>query len=281
MPEVERQKRPEPERTGPIRSFSDYARQGIQNTGGTGADGADGVTREAPNESNAPSEATSETTSETTSQAKTGSGESAADGATGAVNLGYRVIDEYIRQGQRAAQQLGLGIGLGTGPGAASFQTLSERILRDGLLWLEHVAKVWSTLDPPSALGQLSGRQASAPGTATGARDSAPEATLATAPTATAGIIVEVSSRAPAEVELELRASATGRTLGVQDLRTPQGDDLRGCRLSGGSGGYPWRVAVRVPDRQMPGLYTGVVFDRADESVQGTLSVRISPEDDT
>jgi hypothetical protein len=180
----------------------------------------------------------------------------AARGPAQGANLGYRVIEDYLRQGRDTAERLGLA--LAGGAGAASFQGLSERLLRDGLLWFEYVAKFWAALDPPRG-----------------------RANAATAPVAPArGLRVRVASRAPVGVALEVRALATGRALGVHELRCPDPSaaPLAGVELAADAGVEGWCVSLRVADGQPAGHYTGVVFDRDDGSVLGTLSVRVDAE---
>jgi hypothetical protein len=198
--------------------------------------------------------------------------EAAATGASGvpnAVHLGYQVIEEYLRQGQRVAAQMAAGLGgAGAGPGAAgdnSFQGLSGRLLRDGFVWLEHLAKIWATFDPPG--GAPAGQPAAAPGvTAPGGADPI-------------GFQVRIASSEPAEVTIALRPSAGDRALAVHDLRCPdpQAPPIGGVELSRSEDSGCWQVAVRVPEQQLPGLYSGVVYDRQDGAVQGTLSVRVAP----
>jgi hypothetical protein len=182
----------------------------------------------------------------------------AARGPALGASLGYRVIEDYLRQGRDTAERLGLAVA--GGAGAASFQGLSERLLRDGLLWLEYVAKFWAALDPPRGPGKAT----PAAGTVAPAR----------------GLRVRMASRAPVEVALELRPEATGRALGVHELRCPDPStpSLDGVELAAEADVEGLCVALRVADGQPPGLYTGVVFDRGDGSVQGTLSVRVETE---
>jgi hypothetical protein len=167
--------------------------------------------------------------------------------------MGYRVIEDYLNQGRETAEQRGFGLAGGLAA-AGSFQALTGRLFRDGLLWLEHLSKL-----------------ATAPGSADSAGDG--DETTGDGAAPQRRIRVRVASRAPAEVDLQLRASAEDRGLGVHALRCPDAaappiDDVRLERSDGG-----WLVSVHVADRQPPGLYTAVVYDRRDGSIQGTLAV--------
>ena len=205
MGTVERLKKPDPERTGPIRQWT--ARDAA-----TPPDG----------------------------------------GAPEAVGMGYRVIDEYLEQGRHTAEGLGLGRGIAGGLGAAgSFQELSGRLFSDALVWLEHLAK----LTAPSEAGV----SAPTPGT----EGDGPAQ----------GFAVRVTSASPVEVDLRLHPGSDGRQLGVHDLRRADSD------------GPPipvslahadrWRVELGVPADQPHGLYTGIVYDRRDGAICGTVAVRV------
>jgi len=182
-----------------------------------------------------------------------------ADGVPHAVNLGYRVIEDYLRQGQQTAEQLVGGEG-GFGAGG-SFQALSGRLIRDGFVWLEHLAKIWATFDPPGGSPSEQAGVASA-GSALGFR-------------------VRVASREPAEVSIDLRPQNEARPLAVYDLRSPDSNAqaIVGVELARSDPSGCWEVSVRVPDDQPPGLYSAVVYDRRDGTIQGTLSVHVAPNE--
>jgi hypothetical protein len=226
--DTERLRRPTPERTGPIRSWAELARRSA----------GPGAAKSAPP---APAQ-------------ESAGPEPASEGAPGGANLGYRVIDDYLRQGQETARQIAAGLAGGAGA-AGSFQDLSQRLMRDGLLWLEYVAKLWAAADPPGE-----GRPEPAARPAGG----------------TDGFRVRVRSQAPAEVILDLRPDAAGRSLGIHPLRCPdpEAPPLAGVGLAADDGGR-WCVRVHVEDGQPPGVYSGIVYDRRDGTVCGTLAVRL------
>jgi hypothetical protein len=221
---VEHLRKPPAERTGPLRRWSPPA--GAPDAG------------PAPEPDAAPAEGSVP--------------EPPEEGAPGAVGLGYRVIEEYLRQGRRAAEELGLAAGASAAAGS-SFQALTARLLRDGLVWLEHLARATA----------VPGDGAPRPDPA------APDAALPGA-----GFRVRVAAAAALEVDLRLYAGAEGRALAVHDLRAsePESPPLRGVELTRQE---RFEVALRVPDAQPPGLYTGIVYDRRDGSICGTLAVRV------
>ena len=209
-------------------------------------------------------------------------------GPAGAVLLGYQVVEEHLRQGRQAAQQLGLGGGLGAGLGAglggiASLQAVNERLIRDGLLWLESVARLWSTFDPPApaAGAPKSAAPAASPNpppvspAAPPAREAPrPGPTDAASPAAT-GFRVSVASPLPVEIDLELREDSAAAEFAVQDLRaTSDAPAIAGATLARDSEGR-LQVSLAVPGAQPAGVYHGVVFDRRDGAVRGTLTARL------
>jgi len=229
--EIERPRRPVPSRTGPIRNIRCLA---------------------TPEEARHPSsEAEEEARGE---QGEPGEPEAPVGTAPAGATLGYRVIEDYLRQGQESARKLAKGLaGFGAG---GSLPELSERLLRDGLVWMETVAKLWASLDPP---------------------EGAPEAT-----TAGPEVRVKLASRALAEVQVELRPGREGRELGVHPLRGTDptaptlGAPAMGRREDGG-----FELCLRIPDALAPGRYSGIIFDRDDGSVQGTVEVRVDAESET
>jgi hypothetical protein len=225
----ERAKKPPPERTGPVRAWS------AAETGSASAARPEAPAAGEPAPPDAP--------------------EPPPEGAPGAVDAGYKVIEEYLNQGRETAEQMGFGLAGGLAA-AGSFQALTARLFRDGLLWLEHLSKFAAT---PGE-----GESAEAPATASN--------------TAEGRIRMRVASRRPAEVDLRLGAPGGEEGLGIHALHCPEPgapplDDVA-LERSGGD----WVVSVRVTDRHPAGVYSGVVYDRRDGSVRGTLTVHVTSE---
>lgn len=231
----QRAKKPAPERTAPIRSWS-------------GLDPAYPETTPQP-----PGHSSAAGTEAAASQGVGDEG-AAQEAAPGAVDSGYRVIEDYLSQGRAAAEQLGFGLsgGLAT---AGSFQALSASLFRDGLVWLEHLAKLAGNLDVSDGETRAEGPGGSEP--------------------VVKQTRLRVASRAPAEVDLRLYAEIPDEGLGVHPLRSvdseapPLGDV--GVERSDGD----WLLSVHVPDEQPPGLYTAVLFDRSDGTIRGTVAIRV------
>lgn len=184
------------------------------------------------------------------------------DGVTHGVELGYRVIEEQLRQGQAAARHLN---SRGPAPGAASRNDLGkivERLLR----YYTDLVPMWADL-VNSVAASAPQRAAAYPGANNGASAEAGGA-----------VSVEIASARPARVTLDLRPHAARLGLVTHGLRAmdaakppltdisfePARDNGRGC------------LRVRVPDAQPSDIYTGVLIDRDSGEPCGTLSVRIA-----
>ncbi|HSP99393.1 MAG TPA: hypothetical protein VL049_19395 [Candidatus Dormibacteraeota bacterium] len=189
--------------------------------------------------------------------------ESWSDVVSRGVDLGYKVIDEQIRQGQRVAEQIG---SQSYGPWAmgGDAQELGERLLRsttDAMaLWFELLTGVFGRAD----LLRPFAREATAPG-------HAPVAV----PTA---VSVEVASARPARVTLELQPNCAAHPLAAFELRALDASKppLSDVAFDADPSGKLVSVRVHVPDGQAPGVYSGVVVDRESGQPRGTLSVRVA-----
>jgi hypothetical protein len=186
------------------------------------------------------------------------------------VELGYRVIDDYIRQGQKAAQRFN---DRSYGPEAftGDVQDLGARMAQytsDFVgLWLDFMQVVF-----PGALG---GAPAAGNGArATPATDDRPPRREAENRTR---VRIEVASTRPTEVSVDLRPDAVGRRLVVQGLHgvDPGTPKLGDVALEADPDGAPLRVRVRVPDDVPRGTYNGVIVDDETSRPVGTLSVRV------
>ena len=177
----ERTKRPQPERTDPIRSWS--ALFGAGASAGRAADeGGTGRRREPP---------------------------SLNDVVSRSVDLGYRVVDEYIRQGQRAAQRFS---DRSYGPDAVvtEVREVADRVTQyssDMLsLWLEFLELAGTGAAIRSFGSAVNGATVSDPPTAAAAADAERAHPSERAqPSERARVTVAVTSPYPTELSLDLR----------------------------------------------------------------------------
>lgn len=180
------------------------------------------------------------------------------------VDLGYRVIDEYLRQGQRAARALGDRAADPAGGFSGAIPDLYARFSR----YASDFAGLW--LEMLGAAGTQS------PLEAYPAREPDPESPPAASELPPLG--VEVRSERATSIELELRPGARFRSLAVHDLRAREvgAPRLRArCETEAGTGRV--RILVEVPRDQPAGAYSGLLLDAEASVPVGTLSVRVEP----
>jgi len=177
------------------------------------------------------------------------------------VELGYRVVDDYLKEGQRVAERLG-GRGLGTEALVGDMQQLTARMAR----YTSDVFEVWFQLIELA----MGGRVRPAENGAAAAHPVQPDASAASR------IRIAVDASQPAEVVLDLRPDAAGRRLLVHALRPADGGEgarLGDVSVESDAGGAV--VRVRVPPGHPAGVYNGLVIDEATKCPAGTLSVRV------
>ena len=230
MSEGGRVKRPRLERSAPIRSWS----------GVLGAPAADGA----------------------------GATATADDVIVRSVELGYRVIDDYIKRGQAAARRMQQGT-YGASDMARDVQGVAGQLVRSATdlagAWAEFFAltngaatRNGTASDPAAAPAP-----AAPPAAAPAANDDAAAAPLR--------IRLAVVATRPVETALDLRPVPPGHPLVVHALRGPGAARIVGVRVEAAEGGAV--IRVDVPADQMAGVYTGLVFDDATNLPAGEISV--------
>jgi hypothetical protein len=205
------------------------------------------------------------------------------DAVSRSVDLGYRVIDEYIRQGQRAAQRF-TDRSYSTQAMTGDVQELAMRVGR----YASEFAAVWFELMQAAVTG-VAQRQTAPP--SNGARataplspSTAPSAAQATTPgyaTAEhARVRIVMTSLRPAELSLDLRPDAAARPLLVHALRAVDPDTPRVTDVvfEAAVNGDPPTLRLRVPADQPAGVYNAVIVDAETSRPAGTISLRIAPE---
>jgi hypothetical protein len=207
---------------------------------------------------------------------------------TEGVAIAYRVIEEHLRAGQRAAEQTHAHNRPGDSPAhngagashhaAANGSTIAsvissaavEDLIAQGVRFYSNLLPLW--VDFFNSLA------------ASGATDEFFKA-LRTSVSSdgfgrpdhdTPAVTIEVASRRPAQVALDLRPRADLASLAIAGLRTLD-PDKRALTEVAFVAGPDRRILLRihVPDTHPAGLYTGVIVDRATGDPRGTLSVRV------
>lgn len=194
------------------------------------------------------------------------------------VDLGYRVIDEYIREGRRTAQRLSSGswpFPIAMGRDTQELTTQMTRYAAEMTsLWMEFVQlamgnpRAWpasgsSTVSPVPKPPHEDTRPTQEPRNETTRRR----------------LKVIVASPYPTEVSVDLRPDAASR-LSVQSLRSATVHPPRlttiGIEDSGADGALTLRI--RVPAGQAPGLYVGSILEEETNRVVGTVTLRITSD---
>ncbi len=182
------------------------------------------------------------------------------------VELGYRVIEDQIHQGQRVAEQLSRR-SYDSGAAEGDLREVADRAWRFltdlGALWIEFLSSLAGDSDVVrKVLGALQPRSESSTSAST-------DGAIA--------VSIEVSCARPARVKLDLRSHSERMPLVCQELRaldagkpplTDVGFDSDPDRLVS--------LRIRVPEAHPPGIYVGAVIDSDTGEPRGTLSVRLA-----
>jgi hypothetical protein len=203
------------------------------------------------------------------------------------VDLSYRVLDDYIQQGQQAARLMR---DRSYGPDALrnDVQDLTARGFQYASDITEVLLAVFFELLPSAARGQTGPLPFSPPaasaGWSGGETPPASEGPVTSAPSAEqvtgrARVALQVESVRPATVTVDLQPRAAGASLVCHDLRTadPSKPRLAAAAIDGGSGEEPVAVRIRIPPEQPPGTYRGEVIDTATSLPAGSVVVHLGP----
>jgi hypothetical protein len=206
------------------------------------------------------------------------------DSVSRAVELGYRVIDEYIRQGQKAASRMR--------DGRLNSESLQADVEELGMRMAQHASDFAAMFGELLARGGLDsevksdGRSparpeepppASEPRASAGSPAPAPSA-----PARTQLRIAVLSARA-AEVSVDLHPGAATRPLIAHALRLYRAEgDAEGAheRITDVAfePGVPPTLRLRIGPTCAAGTYHGLLIDPDSSLPAGTLSVRVLEE---
>jgi hypothetical protein len=207
---------------------------------------------------------------------------SAGDSVQRGVELGYRVIDEYIRQGSSMAASFTSPRGA-QAPSLQDLPQMTERMLR----YAADMSSLW--FDAMNMMVSNLGAQAGAAGATPAANGSAvppdaPGPARSPAPGVAAQparVVLDVRSpEHAAEVIVALDELALDAT--VEDLADVSGraqGAITGVKLATAPDGAT-RVRVRVPQGLAPGRYSGAVLAAGTRRPIGRVTVVLDASDD-
>lgn len=274
---TKRRTRPEPERTEPKRAFR-TAPNGARpsRNGAGGSNGAAASSNGAATSSNGAG-STSPNGAVPPPGAASGS-ESTRSSASRALNDAYRLVDEYLRQGQEMAENIWMPFGGGGMPGWPS-PGAPERFMRSlgdmTLAWIE-VVQQWTSTQaapprPPSGsagpfdTGNGAERKAAAP---------APNAAVAPPePSARRELGVSVEAKGRVDVSVDVAEGAAASELEAGWLAPAKGKAAAITDVSLRFDGKKLVVRIVVPDGQPRGTYNGLLLDAHTLKPRGTVSL--------
>jgi len=181
------------------------------------------------------------------------------------VELGYRVVDEYMRQGQRAALRLQQGRA-GAEHWGQDVQDITLRMAQ----YASELIGTWVELLERAG----SARAAAAPPAL--APQPSPEEPQP-APRPGMPVRVAVDSRQPCEVTVELRAEGAGQRLVAHALRAPEPwkPRLDGVEIGDPVAAGATIMRITVPPTQPPGTYEALLVDEQTSRPVGVVRVTI------
>jgi hypothetical protein len=198
----------------------------------------------------------------------------ARDASYKAINDAYRLIDEYVRQGQKMAENLWLPTDRPSGADESGFKAPLRFMRAMGdmtMAWVD-VMQRW-TNDAVAPSGAAVG-----PFTAGRAPPEQPRAEPSNGAPRSPALRVSVKARGVVEVSVHLGEGTKLGDLSPGELRPFSGDaaPIKGVALEAGSPGEGPLLRIVVPDDQLPGTYNGLLVDRSTQRPRGTVSLSIS-----
>lgn len=193
-----------------------------------------------------------------------------------AVELGYKVIEEQIQQGQQIAEQLASG-DIDPALINGNVSEVGDRVMRFysdmGALWFEMIESV---LRNPSMGEMFSNLMPDGNAPMNG---SAHNGTGRPAANGRSNIPVEIVSPEPtgARVSVDLHTTCEFESMLAQPLQTRDADNkpMDDVHFIPPGDGWPPSIRVSIPAGQPPGTYSGLILSATTDEPVGTLCVHI------
>jgi hypothetical protein len=200
------------------------------------------------------------------------------DGVGRSVNAGYRVIEEYLRQGQEVARALWPGARGGSTPSAEPLN-MTERMIRSASDFAGLFSEFLQTFSLPGTLPPPGSQPIPGFGIADVEKDShsPPSPSAPHEDDDPTLFSLDIQSKRRTEITLDLKPKSWTTVLDVHDLRSAGAGAHRLVGITATCLPDERRVVfrIRIPDRQPAGTYSGIVVDRSSNLPRGTLSVRV------
>ncbi|MGD0291810.1 MAG: hypothetical protein ABSC63_19500 [Candidatus Binataceae bacterium] len=196
------------------------------------------------------------------------------------IETAYRVIDEHLQEGRRAAQErnaAGAGAGASAAAGSAGVTIAAEsiqEIVAQGIRFYSSFAPLWVNLVKSIANAAAAGDNAAA-GIAAPPLARAPMPP--SAPATAAPIIVEIASTRMTRITVDLAPAASMTHLAIGGLQAlePEKPPLKEISLATDATSHRAVVRIRIQDNQPAGVYRGVIVDPDSGESRGTITLRI------
>jgi hypothetical protein len=203
------------------------------------------------------------------------------------VQLGYRVVEDYLKQSQQAAQAFAPSSWPGAGPAGATdeMQQMAQRVMQYGWdfagLWME----MWTRMGgmpgfrppvPGFGMDPRPGAGAAAPGTSVPSPSApAPQP----APVQSESLAISVDSVLPTVTSVTLRPGQPCELV-VHALRAEghEAAPIRSVSIQPSEEDGRMVLQVIIPADQAPGEYRAVIAEAASNLPRGMLSVRVQPK---
>jgi hypothetical protein len=277
-----RVRRKDPERSAPIRDWSNVLRSpGTQEASARSADPVAVGSRE--------SNFTSDGSANGSAAMRAPEAEAAtvSEEARAGIEVAYRVIDEHLQEGRLAAQAQN-GRGAGGDAGLAAFATAGgpgvgiaadsiQEMVTQGIRFYSSLAPLWAGLI--NSIAHAAGmRDAAADGVSAAPLAPPPMPRSAIAMSA-APVIVEIASTRMTRVTVNLVSHAGESNLAIGGLLAlePEKPPLKEIVFALEAGSGRTVVRIRVPESQPAGVYSGVIVDGESGEARGTMTLKISP----
>jgi len=279
MSDRPRIRREDPNREGPVRNWSNLYRSAGQTA----------ASKPSANGAPAPVDTNQLTTEGVAAESAPGGVsvalEPVGDEARAGIESAYRVVDEHLQEGRRAAQAHSSGTATTapgafatppTGsPGAALAAESIQEMIAQGIRFYSSLAPLWASIVNAIASSANASNPAQA-GMPVAAPLSPPPLARGGVITATSPVTIELASTRMTRVTVDFfpHVKATGLTTSGLHAIEADRPPLKDITFAIDSHSRPV-VRIRVPDHQPAGLYNGVIVDTDSGEPRGTITLRI------